>query len=832
MNEKSTLFSTEEMLQGLTEFDPIAFKYYYGKSQEEIKREINKDNDEGKRYKSIVEYEKSHQFSCLTKRNYAGDYENLNLVYGERDNTLRNINLMELVLNKWISQYINIDGMERLFSETYIEFEWEMHLSADYKKHNMKFYRDHFFHQVKDTYMMYKLLKDHGFYERVREILLNGSESKVSRFVSRSLVQQKYYESDKIRKLRSLSSDGDDEFYIRNLIYMATLMAGLFHDIGYPEAFYMTTSRHIRDYIASIHELNADGSGINRIYSLLQNSLLFRVESFENIEERLTSTNAEHGTLSAIIFLIHFYENGAIYMLSPYKKAAVELAALAIYNHTNKYGIQGEKEYSMYRPCFALNPISWLLRICDDLQEWERIYFVISDKSNIVICNNCKTPIIGFREDGKRGRISRYRCNCQFLQENKDDGSKDTADVDKQIQAFDGVSKFSYRRIYNVSVCDKVEVKTVRNTDKKLLCRLHYDPYKLLHVTYLNATYAKYRISELNQLKKLLECQKGIPQIYLDYFVTSNPVHIKVKLLEEYLEYQYKYIILVEKERYRWRKGYIENMVGAGEPPLKSTVKEFDAWRDERVEKITQSILPLKEVFLQSITILPLKEEFLRSIKTLNLEEEVVERITTMVNNSYSEKFQDKMKKYMKIALDFYAKLLLYQWVNEYLNNFRIQSYKHNHQVEYHKCNYILLQSEWNFAQEYFRTPELRCMVEDCFLQFTRMYLDITECDFFPENYYEQYKNGEREKIFQVCFDDENGNEFKDDIAKEKRYVHESQDYYYKALLRYTDAELYQPIAMKREEGDMEVDVVEEKRIDAYTDLYLFYLMNREIKDN
>ena len=86
---------------------------------------------------------------------------------------------MELVSNKWISQYINIDGMERLFSETYIEFEWEMHLSADYKKHNMKFYRDHFFHQVKDTYMMYMLLKNHGFYEYARNILMNESESKV-----------------------------------------------------------------------------------------------------------------------------------------------------------------------------------------------------------------------------------------------------------------------------------------------------------------------------------------------------------------------------------------------------------------------------------------------------------------------------------------------------------------------------------------------------------------------------------------------------------------------------------------------------------------------------
>ena len=182
-DRKITLFSTEEMLQELSAFDPVAFKYYYGSSQQQIKEEIIQSKEKAKRYGNIVEYEKSHQFSCLTKRNYAGDYENLNLVYGEREDTLRNINLMELVLNKWISQYINIDGMERLFSETYIEFEWEMHLSADYKKHNMEFYRDHFFHQVKDTYMMYRLLKDHGFYERIKEILLNGSESKISRYV-------------------------------------------------------------------------------------------------------------------------------------------------------------------------------------------------------------------------------------------------------------------------------------------------------------------------------------------------------------------------------------------------------------------------------------------------------------------------------------------------------------------------------------------------------------------------------------------------------------------------------------------------------------------------
>ena len=38
------------------------------------------------------------------------------------------------------------------------------------------------------------------------------------------------------------------------------------------------------------------------------------------------------------------------------------------------------------------------------------------------------------------------------------------------------------------------------------------------------------------------------------------------------------------------------------------------------------------------------------------------------------------------------------------------------------------------------------------------------------------------------------------------------------------------PITMLRKEEDEEIDVVKDKLIDAYTDLYLFYLMDQEIK--
>lgn len=795
--EETTCFSTDSMLQELEAFDPIIFKYYYGQKPEEVYRMIRENNEEAKKYAKIVEYERSHQFSCLTKQNYADDYANLDLVYGEKENTLRNINLMELVSNKWISQYINIDGMERLFSETYIEFEWEMHLSADYKKHNMKFYRDHFFHQVKDTYMMYILLKDHGFYRCVRNILMNESESKVSRFVCRSLVQQKYYETEHVRELRA--EETDPEFYIRNLIYMASFMAGLFHDIGYPEAYYMTTSRHIRDYIASIHELNSENSSMNRIYALLQNSLLFRVEPFEIIESRIKdSEKSDHGALSAIIFLLHFYENGAIYTLSPYKKAAVELAALAIYNHTNKYGIQGKSKYTIYRPCFSLNPISYLLRMCDDLQEWERIYFVISDKSNIVLCSKCKTPVIGFKEKRGRELITRYRCNCQFLSESK---QNDKREKDRHIQAFDGKAKFPYRRIYNVSVCDSVVVEGNAECGRKLLVKLHYNPYKLLHVAYLNATYAKYRISELNSLKLLFECQKGIPKIFLDYFVTSNPVHIKVKMLEEYLEHLYTSNKNQEMsaEKIKWKYSFIDNILQ--DDLIKDVLEKQDLenWINRKSADIQAAFANLKKEFLKNISV--------KKIKSAACEKQ--------------ESYLNVMSRYIDVALELYSKLLLYQWINEYLNNFKNESYIKKQQDDYDKYRELVVVSEWNFAKKYFHTPELRCMIEDCFLQFTRMFLDIRECNAFPSEYYDQYINGKREKIFLSSYN----------IAG--KYFNESADYYYKALINYLDAEKYYPIAMYSQSGGMEkiTDIIDKKIVDAYTDMYLFYLIDQNLRE-
>ena len=461
----------------------------------------------------------------------------------------------------------------------------------------------------------------------------------------------------------------------------------------------------------------------------------------------------------------------------------------------------------MYRPCFSLNPISYLLRICDDLQEWERIYFVVSNKSNIVICNKCKTPIIGYREEKAGELVSRYRCNCQFMFKKNTAKQSDNRASDCYIQAFDGSSKFSYRRIYNVSVCDIVSLEGSMESDKKLLFRLHYDPYKLLHVAYQNGTYAKYRISELNSLKRLFECQKGIPAIYLDYFVTSNPIHIKVKILEEYLEYEYARLTKQTEEK-GWKKPFRRFIFGIMQEKEAEKIFEtadFENWVEEKTRTIGEYIIPVKSRFIEDL-------KCGRSKK--------------------ADHYKEKLGRYLDAAIEFYSRLLVYQWLNEYLNNYRNESFTETRETEYGRYKYLLLSSEWMFAKQYFYTPELRCMIEDCFLQFTRMYLDISKCDFFPDEYYKQYENGEREKIFNCNYIDDTGKELVSDIAADKRYFGESEKYYYNALARYLDAELYRPISMVGKDEDMETDIVKGRTIDAYTDLYLFYLMDQEMKKN
>lgn len=836
--------NAKEMIRFYEQLDVIKFKYGEGKDYTF--------------YKELEAYEAENQMFMLTKRSYEDAAENLNLVYGEKKKTDDSIELLDLILNKIIGQYINIDGMERLFSLSYIDFEWEMHLSADYKMHHMKYYRDHFIHQIRDAYMAHQFLSEYGFADCVQAVLENESISKISRYVQKCLSQQRRKPKD---DLRLQVEQTDPDFYMRNLIYMSAYMASLFHDIGYPEAHHLSSSERIVDYIAGLYNISDASENSHKISALLQNSLLFRLVPFEEIREKINS-NQDHGAISAVVFLLNFYENGAIFRLPPYKSAAIELAGLAIYNHTNVYALvkPKKKKWDAERPCFTANPIAYLLRLSDDLQEWDRTYFLVSNNSNILFCNRCHTPLIGRRIPDEEGILeSHYVCNCKGA-------VKSCLAADERntcfVQAFDGKSKFSYRRIYNVTVCDELEItrKEQKTKRDRLLISLKYDSYKLLHAAFAHPTYAKHRIKELNELKLILEMQDVMPYVYLDYFVTSNPVHIKVRMIEEYLESQQ-----LDEEFGEWYKkeptdidSLKSELLASLTPVLEEfclhenfcreclycrnlvdAVPKMQCLKDnaENASSICQHEWNIKcltwkvmgksnissEDMANKIALDPgyIKRKTEKEKKNLSIPD--YEEVFRLYKDTEADLFCNENPVKLEQALDKLKEACplnrLYQYSEKALNLYidlyicqklsRLQNMKPKKERSAVWDNY-LKERKKTLVDRYSPNEELCCLIEDCFLQFERMYEDITKLNYYPDAYYQQYRNVRKTLI-----------KSKDDQPEKTEYV--EIPYYYTAALRYISADKYVPYFDRSEEEQAS------EYIDAYTDLYFFRLLKERM---
>ncbi len=722
--------NTKEMIRFYENFDAVDFKYH-------SLLECYKDRKEGEsfyseEYLKYKKHEDANQFSELTRKNYGSVRANLDLVYARKEITDSVVKIYDLVMHKLICQYINIDGIERMFSEKYADFEWDMHLGIDYSKHSMKFYRDHFIHQVRDAYTMHMLLKN-GYEERVMSVLADAGRSKVSRYVCKHLQQQEELLNSAVSRFEGKSIECIRKHYLRNIVYMSSYMAAIFHDIGYPEVANMANRRRVTDYITNIYNLETNFANFDRIVTLLQNSLLFRVVSSGEIQNKIEGGNPDHGAVSAIIFLMHFYENGAIHRLEPYKLCAVELAGLAIYNHTAKYMHCDKKlnkeKAAYYKISFVLNPISYLLRICDDLQEWDRIYFEISEESNLIVCEKCKTPVIRARNDDK----VYYRCNCNSIEKSGKTG------IFSPVFHYDA---FPYRRIYNITVCEELEV-TIERT--KNIFHLKYNLENLLHMAYINSNYAKYRISELNQLKRLFDFQSGIPHGYVKYFVSANPILIKVKIIEAWLAYM--------------KNSRVNQEVWWGHFRTAVSSASSDAKRKSA----------LNECFEESAS---------------ELQSLLLEKVHSLYGSPGQKTYTVALNDYMESIVSLYSKLcyllVIYQKVN---------------------CNYLDREKKelaLNFleeAEEIFMsgavkeevcTEDSDCLLHDCFVQFRRMYEDIGVFEFYPEEYYEQF---EEDKISVLSF--------------------------YACCDSFVSARKYVPLNERSQD--------EKKKLDAFTDLYLFH---------
>ena len=130
------------MIEFYSQFDYIDFKYELDKNSSSYLVD----------YRRLAEQEENNNQSEITAKNYGKMLANIDLIYDNAKLSEEFTKIYDLFYNKIICKYLNIEGLERLFNEKYMEFEWNMHLGIDYKGHKRNYYRDHFIHQIRNAY--------------------------------------------------------------------------------------------------------------------------------------------------------------------------------------------------------------------------------------------------------------------------------------------------------------------------------------------------------------------------------------------------------------------------------------------------------------------------------------------------------------------------------------------------------------------------------------------------------------------------------------------------------------------------------------------------------
>lgn len=432
-------------------------------------------------------------FDCKKEVDYTQMTRNLMMIYGDEKRSEMYISIIEK-MREFVSGILHITGLECFFRQHYYNIEWNMYMEEDFEKSKWSFYQDHFLHQIRNAYLGYELLWGNDELSLIDTVLECYKQERNSDFAS--------YINTCLRE-----SAEKDEKAIRILLFKTWFISALFHDIGYPLAHFSRLESQIETYMPYFQCFNRHSrSFFLELKSLLADSYLFSTVSYDELEKRYLKN--DHGMLSALCLLLNYYRTGTIHSLNAIDRCSIELGAFSIFVHTNKYGIQKENKIGLeyYRPLFAQNPMAFLLRLCDALQEWHRMHFLIGNNSNILVCNKCFSALIPDED-----KIN-YRCKCG-----------------EQLKR---IAQFNYRAINLVEVCRSLELEL--DQEKAISVRLNYDKFKLMEVALIDEQYAKYKHNQLLNLEKLLVNQSYLPCFHLHYFVSSNVKVLKYEILREF----------------------------------------------------------------------------------------------------------------------------------------------------------------------------------------------------------------------------------------------------------------------------------------------------------
>lgn len=419
----------------------------------------------------------------LTEQNAAMLLGSRRLLYG-REDAKEQLCLLE-TLEKFLHEYIGIEGLEELFINNYGAIENGIFMEHD-SEGNSKNIREHAKHQMKNAYLGSVFLRECGYMRNMAENIYRG-QSAVTQYLKSAAAAN-------IRKTGKSMEESAILKKLEELSYKIVMVSSLLHDIGYPLAYYLRCARQMTDYPPYLKILcPAVKVQFPELKAYLLDSKLFQLVSQEEIAQKYEKN--DHGVLSALSLLMHFYHNGRVYSLNGVERCIIEMSAIAIYRHTDRFC---EKERMVY----LTDPISYMVRLCDDMQEWERFKVTINEKHNYLQCGNC-----GRRIGEKNGF---YTCDCG--------------------QNYRKITMIANKKLNYICLCDELKVEK-----KKDLTRVSADfnLMKQIEILLEDYTAAVRSAKSLDQVKKMLKDQSIEPKMEFSYYLSNNPIKLIEKMIEK-----------------------------------------------------------------------------------------------------------------------------------------------------------------------------------------------------------------------------------------------------------------------------------------------------------
>ncbi|MCI8418460.1 MAG: hypothetical protein HFI33_13375 [Lachnospiraceae bacterium] len=409
------------------------------------------------------------------------------LLYGAKD-AQQQACLLE-GFEKFLHEYVGVEGLEELFINNYGVIENHIFLEHDAQGRS-KNIREHAKHQMKNAYLGSVLLLDCKYGKDMAKNI-SQAQSPVTRYLKNEaerILRQLHpkmtgesFESEVLKKLEEIS-------------YKSFMVSALLHDIGYPLAYYLRSAEQMTEYPPYLRIL-CPMVKVNfaELKSYLLDSRLFQLVDSKEIYKKYQAD--DHGVLSALSLLMHFYHNGRVYTLNTMQRCILEMSAIAIYRHTDRFP-EGE------RMVYLTDPISYMVRLCDDLQEWDRFKISISGKHNYLQCGNC-----GRKIPENKGN---YACACG--------------------QTYKKITQIPNQKVNYICLCDQLKINKKRD---KTEIYLKFHLMKQLEILLEDYRAASKSQGDLKRVETMLQDQTLEPGIKLVFFVSNNPILLIQEMLKE-----------------------------------------------------------------------------------------------------------------------------------------------------------------------------------------------------------------------------------------------------------------------------------------------------------